>query len=172
MENRVPDRIRAKLAELPDTPGVYLMRDRAGRVIYVGKAASLRKRVSSYFRLATHRRADPKLRGLVRSIADFETIGARTEAEAIILEGRLIKEYRPRFNVEFRDDKRFLLLRVHLQDDVPRFDACRLRKEDGAEYFGPYASSAAARAALDFIDRRFGLRRCRPARPGPEDHRH
>ncbi len=169
---KIPDRIRAKLDALPDAPGVYLMRDRSGRVIYVGKAASLRRRVSSYFRLAIRRRADPKLRGLVRSIADFETLPARSEAEAIILEGQLIKDYRPRFNVEFRDDKRFLLLRVHRADPVPRFDACRIRKDDGAEYFGPYASSAAARAALDFIDRRFGLRRCRPTQPGPEDHRH
>jgi len=169
---KIPDRIRTKLDTLPDAPGVYIMRDRSGRVIYVGKAASLRRRVSSYFRAGTHRRADPKLRGLVHSIADFETIGARDEAEAILLEGRLIKDYRPRFNVEFRDDKRFLLLRANRAAPLPRFDACRLQKDDGADYFGPYASSASARAALDFLDRRFGLRRCRPARPGPEDHRH
>ena len=164
--------LRAKIAALPDTPGVYVMRDRSGRVIYVGKAVSLRKRVRSYFRAGTRLRADPKLRGLVNAIADVETIETRSEAEAIILEGQLIKDFRPRFNVEFRDDKRFLLLRVNPADPVPRFDPCRLRREDGAIYFGPYASSAAARAALEFIDRRFGLRRCRPSRPGPDDHRH
>lgn len=164
--------LQAKLDALPDQPGVYLMRDRSGRVIYVGKAASLRQRVRSYFRQSTRRSADPKLRGLIRSIADLETIPLRSEAEAILIEGQLIKEYRPRYNVLFKDDKRFLLLRVRRADPVPRFDAVRLQKDDGADYFGPYASSAAARAALDFLDQRFGLRRCRPALPGPEDHRH
>ncbi len=166
------DAIRAKIEALPDKPGVYLMRDRSGRVIYVGKAASLRKRVQSYFRQSTRRSADPKLRGLIHSIADLETVVLRSEAEAVLVEGQLIKDYRPRYNVLFKDDKRFLLLRVHPADPVPRFDAVRLRKDDGAEYFGPYASAAAARAALAFLDRRFGLRRCRPFQPGPEDHRH
>lgn len=166
------ENIQAKLDALPDKPGVYFMRDRSGRVIYVGKALSLRKRVQSYFRQSTRRGADPKLRGLIRSIADLETIELRSEAEAILVEGQLIKDYRPRYNVDFKDDKRFLLLRVNRSDPVPRFDACRIEKDDGADYFGPYASSASARAALDFVDLRCGLRRCRPARPGPEDHRH
>ncbi len=169
---RISEQLQAKLDALPDKPGVYLMRDRSGRVIYVGKAASLRQRVRSYFRQSTRRSADPKLRGLIRSIHDLETVELRSEAEAILVEGRLIKDYRPRFNVEFKDDKRFLLLRVRRGDPVPRFDAVRIQKDDGADYFGPYASSAAARAALNFVDLRFGLRRCAPPRPGPEDHRH
>ena len=171
-EMTIADQIRAKLDALPDRPGVYLMRDRSGRVIYVGKAASLRKRVQSYFRRSTRRSADPKLRGLIHSIADLETIVLRSEAEAILVEGQLIKDYRPRYNVLFKDDKRFLLLRVRRADPTPRFDAVRLQKDDGADYFGPYANAAAARAALEYVCQRFGLRRCRPLQPGPGDHRH
>ncbi|MDZ4200336.1 MAG: UvrB/UvrC motif-containing protein, partial [Kiritimatiellia bacterium] len=168
----VPDKIAAKLRTLPDQPGVYLMRDAGGRIIYVGKAKSLRNRVRSYFRQSSRTRGDPKLRSLIHSIADFEFLVLRSEAEAALTEGRLIKEYRPRFNIDFKDDKRFLLLRMHPGEPVPRLDTCRLRKEDGAEYFGPYPHSASARAALDFAQRRFGLRLCKPRRPGPEDHKH
>lgn len=168
----VPDLIRARLRELPDGPGVYLMRDRSGAVIYVGKARSLRRRVGSYFRAATLRRGHPRLRGLVHAAADLETIPLRTEAEAAVLEGRLIKEFRPRYNVAFRDDKQFLMLRVDPRDPWPAFTLARLRREDGAEWFGPYPSAAVARVALDFLDKHFGLRRCRPRVPGPDDHRH
>lgn len=165
-------KIQDKLQALPDKPGVYFMRDRRGRIIYVGKAASLRHRVQSYFRQATLRSAEPKLRGLLRSVEDFDILVTRTEAEAILTEGRLIKDYRPRYNVLMKDDKRFLLMRVNLNEPFPRFESCRLQKEDGATYFGPYASSPAVYAALEFIERRFGLRRCRPRVPGPEDHKH
>ncbi len=168
----ISPKVRAKLAALPDRPGVYIMRDRTGRVIYVGKAASLRSRVRSYFRLSTLRSGAPKLRSLVHSIDDLDLIVLKTEAEAVLIEGQFIKEYRPRYNIDFKDDKRFLLLRVNPDDPFPRFTTCRIRREDGALYFGPYASSAAARAALDFVERRFGLRRCRPRIPGPEDHTH
>lgn len=168
----LPEVIKQKLENLPDQPGVYLMRDKTGRIIYVGKAASLRQRVRHYFQQSTLRSADPKLRGLIRGIADFDFIPVRTEAEAILTEGRMIKEYKPRYNVYFRDDKRFLLLRVHLGDPWPKFEACRLDRKDGALYFGPYASSRAARTALDFVQKKFGIRECRPRIPGPEDHRH
>ncbi|NLG34208.1 MAG: excinuclease ABC subunit UvrC [Lentisphaerae bacterium] len=157
---------------MPDQPGVYLMRNRQGKIIYVGKAASLRSRVGSYFRRGTFAKADPKLRGLIRSIDDFDVVALRTEAEATLTESRLIKDYHPRYNVLMRDDKRFLLLRVNLNDPFPRFDAVRLRKEDGARYWGPYASSASAWASLEFVEKQFGLRRCAPREPGPEDHRH
>jgi excinuclease ABC subunit C len=164
--------IEAKLQALPDKPGVYLMRDKRGKIIYVGKTASLRDRVRSYFRQSTRRGAEPKLRSLLHTVADFETLLCRTEAEATLTEGRLIKDYRPRFNVLLKDDKRFLLLRVNRREALPRFDAVRLQKEDGADYFGPYVSSAAAWAALEFIERRFGLRPCRPPEPGPAEHQH
>ncbi|MBU1694336.1 MAG: excinuclease ABC subunit UvrC [Verrucomicrobia bacterium] len=165
-------KIKQKLQALPDKPGVYFMRDRRGRIIYVGKAASLRHRVQSYFRQATLRSAEPKLRGLIRSLDDFDILVTRTEAEAVLTEGRLIKDYRPRYNVLMKDDKRFLLMRVNLNEPFPRFESCRLQKDDGATYFGPYASSPAVYAALEFIERRFGLRQCRPRVPGPEDHKH
>ncbi len=168
----IPDRIRAKLGDLPDAPGVYLMRDAAGRVIYVGKASSLRRRVRSYFFAAALRRADGRLRSLVRSIADLDAVPVRTEAEAAVLEGQWIKEYRPRFNVAFKDDKRFLLLRLDLREPWPRLTLARLRRDDGALWFGPYPSAAVARTTAEFLDRHFGLRRCRPREPGPEDHRH
>ena len=168
----IPEPVRRKLQSVPDAPGCYLMRDRRGVIIYVGKAASLRERVRHYFRAATFHRADPKLRGLLRSVADLDFIVARNEAEALLTEGRLIKEYRPRYNVSFRDDKRFLMLRIDPRDPWPMFRAVRLRREDGGVYFGPYASSAATRAAMAFVEKKFGLRRCAPRLPGPEDHRH
>lgn len=169
---QIPTTVQAKLRELPDKPGCYLMRDRRGTIIYVGKAASLRKRVGSYFRKATLVHADPKLRGLVRSVADIEIIVTRTEADAVLTEGQLIKDYRPRYNVDFKDDKRFLMLRVDMHQPFPRFELCRIRRDDGCDYFGPYASAPGARVALDFIEKRFGLRKCRPAIPDPKDHEH
>ncbi len=168
----LPDKVKQKLRALPDQPGCYIMRDARGSIIYVGKAASLRKRVQSYFRDATARRGDPKVRSLVHSVADLDLIVTRTEAEAILTEGQLIKDYRPRYNVSFRDDKRFLLLRVNPADPLPEFKAVRFSRDDGARYFGPYASSAAARAALDFVEKRFGIRKCPPRVPTEEDHRH
>lgn len=169
---RISERLRAKLAALPNRPGVYLMRDRAGKVIYVGKATSLRSRVRSYFRQSGFRVGTLKHRALVRTIYDLDTIPLRSEAEALLIEGQLIKEYRPRFNVEFKDDKRFLLLRIAPADPYPRFTTCRIKKDDGAIYFGPFAESAPARAAMEYVERTFGIRRCRPRVPGPDDHRH
>ena len=166
------DKVRAKLAALPDQPGVYLMRNRQGKIIYIGKAASLRSRVSSYFRRSTFAKADPKLRGLIRSIDDLDFVALKTEAEATLTESRLIKDYRPRYNISLKDDKRFLLLRTNLNDPFPRFEAVRIRKEDGARYWGPYASSASAWASLEFVEKQFGLRRCAPREPGSDDHRH
>lgn len=168
----VPDKVRRKLAELPDKPGCYLMRDRRGRIVYVGKAASLRKRVQSYFRAGTWAKADPKLRGLIRSVDDFDILVLRNEAEALLTESQLIKDYKPRYNVDFRDDKRFLMLRIDPGEPWPQFKAVRLKREDGAIYFGPYVSSAATRATMAFVEKRFGLRKCRPRVPGPADHTH
>ncbi|HIE11753.1 MAG TPA: excinuclease ABC subunit UvrC, partial [Kiritimatiellae bacterium] len=169
---RLSSRIQDKLQQLPDRPGVYIMRDGAGRVIYVGKASSLRKRVRWYFRQATLRSADPKLRGLVKSVYDLSFIICRTEAEAALTEARLIKDFRPRYNVQFRDDKRFLMLKVNLSEPFPRFSTCRVRKDDSARYFGPYPSSRVARTALDFVEKRYGLRRCRALIPDHEDWKH
>ncbi len=166
------EKLREKLRRLPDKPGCYMMRDRQGRIIYVGKAVSLRKRVRSYFRDATLRSADPKLRGLIKSVCDLDYVVVRNEAEAVLTEGRLIKDYKPRYNVSFRDDKRFLLLKANPNGRLPRFVLCRIKRDDDAWYFGPYASSQAARATLDFIEKRFGLRKCTPAEPNEDTHRH
>jgi len=137
----LPSLIKRKLRELPDKPGCYLMRDRHGRIIYVGKASSLRHRVRSYFHRATLNRADPKIRGLVKSIADLDIIVLRSEADAILTEGKLIKDYRPRYNTLFKDDKRFPLLRIDRNQPFPRIRLCRFQRNDGAAYFGPYTSS-------------------------------
>jgi excinuclease ABC subunit C len=168
----ISDKLREKLKDLPDKPGCYMMRDRKGRIIYVGKAISLRKRVQSYFRKATLTNADPKLRGLIKSIGDLDYVVVRNDAEAVLTEGRLIKDYRPRYNVSFRDDKRFLLLCVDMTQSFPRFKLCRIKKADGSDYFGPYASSRAARAALDFIEKKFGLRKCTARLPSDEAYKH
>ncbi|MBI9020544.1 MAG: GIY-YIG nuclease family protein, partial [Verrucomicrobia bacterium] len=166
------ENIRKKLRELPDAPGVYLMRGREGAIIYVGKAASLRKRVQSYFRESTYHKAEPKLRGLIGSITDFEVRVLKSEAEALLTEGQLIKEYKPRYNTLFKDDKRFPLLRVDLNKPFPKIELCRIDKHDGALYFGPYTSGLAARAALEFVEKRFGIRQCRPTRPDAETYKH
>jgi len=168
----LPDQVKQKLQELPEKPGVYLMRDRNGTVIYVGKAKSLRNRVRNYFQRATLKRSDPKIRGLIHSIADLDTIVVHNEAEAILTEGRLIKEYKPYYNTLFKDDKRFILLRIQLEDPFPAFTVARIRKPDGAIYLGPYASATAARVAKEFAERKYGLRRCKPRIPGEEHHKH
>lgn len=168
----IPERVAAKLDTLPDKPGCYMLRDRRGRIIYVGKAVSLRKRVRSYFRPSALRRAEPRLRSLIRSVQDIDTLVARNEAEALLTEGRLIKEYRPRYNVSFRDDKQFLHLRIDVKEPFPKFELCRFKRNDNARYFGPYVSAATARATLDFVEKRFGIRKCKPVRPDTSTHRH
>lgn len=164
--------IRKKVGELPHKPGIYLMKDRFGTVIYVGKARDLRKRVSTYFQPSRRQGWDLKFNALVDSIYDFDVHTVRNEPEAILLEGKLIKEYQPRYNISFRDDKRFLLLKVNLNDPIPRFTLTRLRQEDGARYFGPFAHSAAARHTLTLARRKFNLRGCRPLTPGEDDYKH
>jgi excinuclease ABC subunit C len=169
---RMPEDIQARLRDVPHKPGVYVMRDRLKRVIYVGKARDLRKRLSHYFTPSRQTRADPKTRALIESIWEFEWHIVRSEAEAVLYEGRLIKEFRPKYNVSFRDDKRFLLVRVNPNDPWPRFQLTRLRKDDGARYFGPFAHSGALRATLSAIRKKFGIRSCRPPEPGERDYRH
>ncbi|HZS18614.1 MAG TPA: excinuclease ABC subunit UvrC [Candidatus Udaeobacter sp.] len=151
-----PDLLK-KVHEVPHKPGVYLMRDRFNRVIYVGKARDLRKRVGSYFLPSKLAQADLKTRALLDATWDFETHTVRSEAESVLLEGKLIKEYRPRYNVSFRDDKRFLLVRVDLSEEWPRFRLARFKKDDGSRYFGPYAHAGALRQTLNFMRKKFGV---------------
>jgi excinuclease ABC subunit C len=151
-----PD-LRAMLRDVPHKPGVYLMRDRFQRVIYVGKARDLKRRVSNYFMPSKKMTADRKTYALIESIWNFEWHTVLTEPEALLLEGRLIKEFRPRYNVSFRDDKRFLLVKVDPRDEWPRFRLTRLRGEEGARYFGPFAHAGALRQTLAFMRKRFGV---------------
>lgn len=168
----VSPQLREKLAALPDKPGCYLMRDRKGTIIYVGKAVSLRRRVQSYFRPSTLREAPPKVRSMVNCVADLETLVVRNEAEALLTESTLIKRYRPRFNIVLRDDKRYLALRADPRDPVPRLATCRILRDDNALYFGPFPSAAVVRTVLDFTEKRYGLRKCTPIRPDAETYRH
>ncbi len=151
--------LKEKLRSLPDGPGVYLMKDRLGRIIYVGKAKSLKKRVSSYFQPGRARAArhQPMIRALIEMIADFDLIEVKSEPEALLLEGRLIKQWRPKYNTDFTDDKRFLLVRVNLQDEMPRFTLTRLRKEGRSRYFGPFAHSGLLRRTLASMRKQFGV---------------
>jgi len=142
---------------VPHKPGVYLMRDRFNRVIYVGKARDLRKRVSSYFLPSKLAQADLKTRAMLEATWDFETHTVRNDAESVLLEGKLIKEYRPRYNVSFRDDKRFLVVRVDISEEWPRFRLARFKKDDGSRYFGPYAHAGALRQTLNFMRKKFGV---------------
>jgi excinuclease ABC subunit C len=151
-----PD-LQKKVHEVPHKPGVYLMRDRFNRVIYVGKARDLRKRVSSYFLPSKLAQADLKTRAMLDATWDFETHTVRSEAESVLLEGKLIKEYRPRYNISFRDDKRFLVVRVDLSEEWPRFRLARFKKDDGSRYFGPYAHAGALRQTLNFMRKKFGV---------------
>src|SRR5438045_3344641 len=151
-----PD-LSKKVQEVPHKPGVYLMRDRFHRVIYVGKARDLRKRVASYFLPSKLAVADLKTRAMLDAVWDFETHVVRSEAESLLLEGKLIKDYRPRYNISFRDDKRFLLVKVDLSEEWPRFRLARFKKDDSARYFGPYAHAGALRQTLNFMRKKFGV---------------
>src|SRR5256885_2108873 len=151
-----PD-LQKRVHEVPHKPGVYLMRDRFNRVIYVGKARDLRKRVGSYFLPSKLAQADLKTRAMLEATWNFETHTVRSEAESVLLEGKLIKEYRPRYNVSFRDDKRFLPVRVDLSEGWPRYGLSRFKKDDGSRYFGPYAHAGALRQTLNFMRKKFGV---------------
>jgi excinuclease ABC subunit C len=148
-----------KLDSLPMTPGVYVFTDRAGGYLYVGKAASLRNRVRSYFQASTsdQRYFIERLQG---ELGDIETFVTTSEKEAALLEHSLIKEHQPRYNVKLRDDKDYLSLRLAESSSWPRLEVVRRPKEDGARYFGPYHSATAARATLRLVNRHFHLRTC------------
>lgn len=153
------ENIREALAVLSDKPGVYLMHDKDGKVIYVGKAVVLKNRVRSYFRnLASH---TPKVRAMVAKIADIETIVTSSEVEALILECNLIKKYRPRYNIMLKDDKSYPYLKVTLNEEFPRLYVTRRQMRDGAKYYGPYADAGAMHATVKLLRSMFPLRTCR-----------
>src|SRR5471032_3143713 len=171
MVDERPD-MMPNLREFPHKPGLYLFKDRFNRVIYVGKARDLNKRVSQYFHPSRQQRADRKTQALLESIWDLEAHTVKSEPESLLLEGKLIKEYRPRYNISFRDDKKFLLVKVNLNDPFPRFQLTRMKKDDGARYFGPFPHSGSLRKTLSILRRKFHIRTCRPEIPGEIDFRH
>jgi excinuclease ABC subunit C len=140
-------------------PGVYLMKNAQGNILYVGKARNLKNRLKSYFNKG--KPADPKTVVLLGQVARFETMVTHTEKEALILESNLIKRHRPRYNVVLKDDKRYPSLRLNIRHTYPNLNIVRKARNDGALYFGPYASSTAVRQTLKFIHKTFRLRKCR-----------
>lgn len=162
--------IRERLKTVPNRPGCYLMRDRRGVIIYVGKAKNLRRRVSSYFRAGA--KHAPKVRSMVDTVYDFEFMTVKNEAESLLTEAALIKKYKPHFNILMRDDKRYLALRADPTAAWPRFTCCRIVRDDGARYFGPFPSAPVVRAAKDFVEKRWGIRECEALEPDEEAHRH
>ena len=157
MQNQINE-MRKLARGLPQTSGVYLMKDRLGHVIYVGKAKNLKKRVTSYFQGSRRFiRAQPKIAAMVEMVCEITTHQTQNETEALLLEGKLIKEYKPRYNTDFTDDKQFLLVRVDLQNEMPRFRLCRNKKEDGAHYYGPFAQAGMLRSTLSEMRKKFGI---------------
>ncbi len=151
--------MKADPKKLPELPGVYLMKDGSGDIIYVGKAKSLGRRVRQYFQ--SSRNLSPKTVTLVRNIDDIEYIVTDSEIDALVLEANLIKKHRPRYNVRLKDDKRYPYVKVTVNSEFPRIFLARRRLMDGALYFGPYTNAKAIRATLDIISRVFMLRRCK-----------
>ena len=166
-------RILEKIRDLPRKPGCYMMRDRKGAIIYVGKAKILANRVRSYFRHSTILRGHPKVRQLVREADSVEWVVVRTEDEALLLENRLINEHKPKYNILLRDDKRYLGIRGTAGERFPRLLPFRLKRDDGSCYFGPFpTNNGDVRPVIDYLSRRFGLRRCSATAPDAETYRH
>ncbi|MBE7517821.1 MAG: excinuclease ABC subunit UvrC [Thermoflexaceae bacterium] len=154
----MPEKLRTQLKALPARPGVYLMRNAEGEVIYVGKAARLKDRVRSYF--GSPHGMEPKTRALREQVDDFEYIVVANPGEALLLEATLIKRHQPFFNIRLKDDKRYPYLKIDVQNPWPRVYITRRIDRDGARYFGPYASAGSVRATLDLVKKLFPWRSC------------
>ena len=166
MEERpIPEIVREKLKLLPENPGVYIMKDVTGKIIYVGKAVVLKNRVRQYFQ--SQRNHTPKVRAMVAKVADFEFIMTASEVEALILECNLIKKHRPRYNISLKDDKSYPYVKVTLQDDFPRVFLTHRILKDGARYFGPYTNVTAVHESLKLLRRLFPLRNCKTLQDRP-----
>lgn len=150
--------IQENLKKLPDSPGVYLHKDKLGQVIYVGKAISLKNRVRQYFQSSRH--MDPKVRAMVSQIEEFEYITTGSEMEALILECNLIKKHMPKYNVLLRDDKTYPYIKVTMEEDYPRVIKTRLVKKDGSKYFGPYSDAGAVNQIVDLLNQVYSLKKC------------
>ena len=153
------DRIEAILKTLPDHPGVYLMKDKDGEIIYVGKAISLKNRVRQYFH--SHKNHSSKVIAMVRKIEDIQYILVDSEMEALILECNLIKKYRPHYNILMKDDKQYPYMRIDFSDPFARVEVVRKVENDGAKYYGPFLSAVALTDVLDAVAKNFPLRTCK-----------
>src|SRR5438477_1133437 len=153
-----PMALEDKLARLPDRPGVYIYKDAKAQVIYVGKAASLKSRVRSYFQES--RPHDPKTDSLVRQIVDLEYIVTDNELEALMLEANLVRRHRPRYNIILRDDKHYPFLKLTTDEEFPRLLVARKVRDDGATYYGPFYPATAMRETLRLTRQLFPLRTC------------
>src|SRR2546425_5383512 len=153
------EKIQSVLNSLPHKPGIYLMKDAEGNILYVGKAISLYNRVRSYFQESTD--LSPKNRVMVAKIDDIEFLVVKNEVEALVLESNYIKQYRPKYNVLLRDDKSYPYIKVSLTEDFPRVYRVRSFQRDGNRYFGPYTNSGAVDATLDLLNKLFAFRTCR-----------
>ena len=165
--HHIPESVQAKLDVLPQQPGVYLMKNAAGDIIYIGKAVNLRSRVRSYFHRSAQR--DARTRRFVRDIADIEWIVVGSELEALVLENQLIKQYQPRYNVRLKDDKTYPYIKIHWQDPFPKVTLTRRMEADGAKYYGPYASAWAVRQTLDVLRRVFPYLTCNRTITGQDE---
>lgn len=163
--NEIPALVREKLKRLPESPGVYIMKDAKGAIIYVGKAIILKNRVRQYFQ--SNKNHTPKVRAMVQRVADFETILTASEVEALILECNLIKKHRPRYNISLKDDKSYPYIKVTLKDSYPRVCLTHRIVKDGARYFGPYTNVTAVHESLKLLRRLFPLRTCKTLKDRP-----
>lgn len=152
-----PERVQEILKNLPTKPGVYLHKNKDGKIIYIGKAKNLRNRVRSYFRTKVDSIKTERLR---QNIADIELIIVGSELEALLLENTLIKKHKPRYNIALKDDKRYPYIKVHWQDPFPKVTVTRNMRRDGARYFGPYTSAWAVHETLDLLRRIFPYLTC------------
>ena len=148
----------AKVREFPHSPGVYLMKDSAGRVIYVGKAKSLRSRAGSYFLKAAAE--DRRTADLIREIADIDFIEAESEVDALLAEARLIKDVQPKYNQDLKDDKTFPYLEITTREDFPRVEFTRAPQSRGTKLYGPFASAGSLRGAMQVLQKIFKFRTC------------
>ena len=153
--------LRKKALLLPKSPGVYIMENRDGKVIYVGKSRALKNRVTSYFHGAHNIKTDK----MVSHVADFRYITCDTEMEALVLENNLIKQYTPKYNILLKDAKSYPYIKVTLGEEFPRVVPSREMKKDKSRYFGPYTSMAAVKDVVELINKLFGLRTCRKNLP-------
>ena len=149
--------VQEKLKTLPDSPGVYLMKNSQGKIIYVGKAKILKNRVRQYFQ--NNKNHSPKVIAMVKNIFDFETIVTASEVEALILECNLIKKHRPRYNICLKDDKSYPYLKLTLNENFPRVIITRRVVDDGSKYFGPYTNSQAVKNSLELLRKLFPLQK-------------